>query len=300
METEALKTFVEVVRTGSFAAVARRLDVDPSSVSRVIAVLEAQIGFRLFQRTTRHLAPTEAGALYFERILPLLEGMEQANTEARDVLGEPRGRLRVTASVAFGTVVLVPILPRLRAAYPGLGIDLILTDAVIDIIAEKVDIAIRLGQLSDNRLVSAKLMPTRYRAVASPSYLKRASQLRRPSDLSSHDCLVFPLPGYRSHWKFRDKRAQVSEVPIKGTVSISNSLALRRAALDGLGPALLANWLVDPDIHRKALVELFPRCEASAQDFDTAAWIVYPSRAYVPRKVRVFIDFLKAEISLRK
>jgi DNA-binding transcriptional LysR family regulator len=181
-------------------------------------------------------------------------------------------------------------------AYPDLSIDLILTDAVVDIIAEEIDLAIRLGELSDSRLISTRLMSTRYRACGSPAYLKSAAKLQHPTDLAQHDCLVFPLPGYRSLWRFRRKRGEILEVPIKGAVAISNSLALRRAALDGLGPALLANWLVDGEIRKGNLVELFPGFEVSAQNFDTAAWIVYPSRAYVPRKVRVFIEFLKATV----
>jgi DNA-binding transcriptional LysR family regulator len=300
METDALKIFVEVMRAGSFAAVARRHEVDPSSISRTIAVLESQIGFRLFQRTTRRLAATEAGALYFERMQPVIEEMDRAALEARDIVGVPSGRLRVTASVAFGTVVLVPVLPRLRATYPGLDIELVLSDAVVDLIGEKIDVGVRLGHRVDPGLISTQLMRTCYRACASPSYIRTAAKLRHPSDLSEHECLVFPLPGYRSLWKFRSKSGEITEVPIKGAVSISNSLALRRAALDGVGPALLANWLVDDDIRAGDLVELFPKLEASATDFDTAAWIVYPSRAYVPRKVRAFIDIMKLEVKAKK
>jgi len=296
MDIEALKVFVEVMRAGSFAAVARQHDVDPSSISRTIAVLEAQTGFRLFQRTTRRLAATEAGALYFERMQPIMDEMDRANLEARDIVAAPSGRLRVTASVAFGAIVLVPLLPRLRAAYPELDIDLVLSDALVDIIAEKIDVALRLGQRVDSAFISTQLMRTRYRVCASPAYVKAAAKLRQPSDLSAHDCLVFPLPGYRSLWKFRCQSGAITEVPVNGAVSISNSLALHRAVRDGLGPALLANWIVDDDIRRGTLVELFPKFEASATDFDTAAWILYPSRAYVPRKVRAFIDFLKSEV----
>jgi DNA-binding transcriptional LysR family regulator len=118
-----------------------------------------------------------------------------------------------------------------------------------------------------------------------------------PPDLSGHGCLLFPYPGYRSQWRFRAKTGEVTEVPVNGAVTISNALALHRAALDGLGPVLLADWLVAKDLRSGRLVDLFPKYEATATDFDTAAWILYPSGAYVPRKVRAFIDFLKSSLA---
>src|SRR5229473_1687670 len=145
MDIATLKTFVEVMRAGSFAAVARLHDVDPSSISRTIAILEHELGFRLFQRTTRRLAATEAGALYFERMQPIIDEIDRVGQEACDMVAEPAGRLRVTASVSFGHTILVPLLPCLRSAYPELSIDLVLTDAVLDLITEKIDVAVRLG-----------------------------------------------------------------------------------------------------------------------------------------------------------
>jgi DNA-binding transcriptional LysR family regulator len=297
MDIATLKIFVEVMRAGSFAAVARVHEVDPSSISRTIAILEDELGFRLFLRTTRRLAATEAGTLYFERTQPIIDEMERVGQEARDIVAEPAGRLRVTASVSFGHTVLVPLLPRLRSAYPDLSVDLILTDAVLDLITEKIDVAVRLGPRIDTGLIGTHLIRTRYHVCASPAYLKSAPKPRAPPDLSGHGCLLFPYPGYRSQWRFRAKTGEVTEVPVNGAVTISNALALHRAALDGLGPVLLADWLVAKDLRSGRLVDLFPKYEATATDFDTAAWILYPSGAYVPRKVRAFIDFLKSSLA---
>lgn len=294
MELAALKVFVEVMRAGSFAAVARVHQLDPSSISRTIAMLEGELGFRLFQRTTRRLAATEAGALYFERMQPIVDELDRAGQEARDIVAEPAGRLRVTASVSFGHTVLVPLLPRLRAAYPDLAVDLLLTDAIVDLIAEKIDVAVRLGPRIDTSLIGTQLLRTRYRVCASPAYLNAAPRLRSPADLSVHDCLLFPYPGYRSLWRFRARNGETTVVPVHGAVTISNALALLSAARDGLGPVLLPDWLVGQDLQRGTLVDPFPKLEATATDFDTAAWLLYPSRAYVPRKVRAFIDFLKS------
>lgn len=296
MELDAIKIFVDVMRYGSFAAVARQHAVDPSSISRTIAILEDQLGFRLFQRTTRRLVATEPAAMYFERIQPVLSELEQVRDEARDVVAEPSGRLRLTTSVAFGTTCVVPLLPRLRAKYPQLELDLLLSDTVLDLIAERVDLAIRLGPRLDSGLVGTQLMRTRYRVCASPEYVARSLAMKKPEALAAVDCLLFPFPGYRTLWRFRGKKGTIVEVSVKGSVVISNALALLRAAQDGGGPVLLADWLVGPSLKVGSLVDLFPNYEATATDFDTAAWLLYPSRAYVPSKLRAVIDFLKANI----
>jgi DNA-binding transcriptional LysR family regulator len=296
MDTRLLSIFVDVVQAGSFAEAARWRDVDPSSISRAIATLEAGVGARLFQRTTRRLVPTEAGARFFDRVEPLARELEEAGAEARDMVAEPAGTVRVTASVAFGVRRLVPMLRSLREAYPALVVDLVLTDAVLDLVAERIDVAIRLGGRLDSRLVGLPLLRTRYRVCASPEYVARRGTMNEPRELSDRDCLVFDLPGYRSAWRFRDAAGAETEVPVKPGLVISNALGLHRAALDGLGPVLLADWLVADDVASGALVDLFPHHEVTATDFETAAWLLYPSRAYVPLKVRAFIDHARSHL----
>ena len=288
-----LQTFVEVMRQGSFAAVARDRDIDPSSVSRTIASLEKELGVRLFQRTTRRLSPTEAGTAYFERIEPLVEEMQQAMDVAIDLAGKPKGTLRVTASVAFGQKCIVPMLPDFGAMYPDLTVDLLLTDAVVDLFAERVDLAIRLGLLADSTLIAQRLLRTHYRVCASPAYLQRCGHPQHPRDIERHNCLLFSLPGFRSRWIFRDSAGGMSELPVQGRTIISNAGALQQCAIAGMGLTLLPNWLIDDDLRAGTLVNVFPQYAVTATDFNTAAWLVYPSRNYVPLKVRVFIDFLK-------
>ncbi len=296
MELTSLQIFAEVMRRGSFAAVARDRDVSPSAISRSIAGLEAELGLRLFQRTTRRLAPTEAGALYFARIEPLVGELEQARQAAADVREAPAGTLRVTASVAFGQTCLVPLLPELHRRYPELALELLLTDSNLDLVAERIDVALRLGPRMDSSLIGLRLFDTRYRVCASPQYLAREGEITRPEALRDRPCLAFALPGYRSRWTFRDPAGRRTEVPIQGRFVISSALAQRDCALEGLGPALLADWLIDDDIAAGNLVDLFPQHRVTATDFETAAWLLYPSRAYLPLKVRAFIDFLKTEL----
>jgi DNA-binding transcriptional LysR family regulator len=301
MNIDSLRTFAEVVRLGSFAAAARALDASPSSITRTIAALEADLGARLLQRTTRKLALTEGGEAYLAQVAPLLQELAAAGDALRSGAGQIRGVVRVTASVAFGQAMLVPLLPALHATHPGLQIELLLTDAVVDLVVQRVDIALRLGPSTDSSLVGQQLCPVRYRVVASPGFLRKAGKPRRPEDLAACECLRFPLPGYRTQWSFRprtpSKDAVTLAVPVGGWLVVSSALALRQAALDGLGPALLADWLVMDEVKAGRLVDLFPKWEATGSQFDSAVWLLYASREHVPQRVRAVIDFLRARLS---
>jgi DNA-binding transcriptional LysR family regulator len=296
MDIQQLRVFIDVVHHGSFAAAARHLDMAPSMVTRSVAALERELGVRLMQRTTRKLSLTEAGAAYYERVRGAVEGLDRAGDEARATTGEVTGLVRVTSSVTFGQMVLVPLLPALRERHPGLRLDLNLTDTRLDLVAERVDLAVRLGPAQDSSLVGQPLLPIRDRVCASPAHLARHGAPRQPADLARRDCLRQPLPGFRTQWKFRGADGALQVVDVDGWLMLSNALAQHRAALDGLGPSLLADWLVDGDIAAGRLVDLFPDHEVTAANFDAAVWLLYASRDYVPRRVRAVVDFLKQRI----
>lgn len=297
MDFEAVDLFLEVARRGSFAETARTRGVDPSSISRTIAGIETELGVRLFQRTTRRFALTEAGALWRARMEPLMEEVRRATAEASNTRAAPEGRLRLTASVALGVRRIAPLLPAFRKAFPALALDCQFTDANLDLVAERIDLAIRLAPAIEGDLVATRLFNTRYHVVASPHYLKTAPPLRAPDDLAGHRCLLLALPAFRARWLFKDAQGSVEEVAVDGDVVISSPLALRTAALAGLGPALLADLIIDEDLAAGRLVDLFPKHRAAATTFDTGAWAVYPSRAYLPGKVRAAIDFFRKELA---
>jgi len=198
-----------------------------------------------------------------------------------------------------------PLLPAFTAAFPDVGIDLLLSDAVIDIVAERIDVAIRLGRRSDSTLissstlVSSQLLPVAYHVCASPHYLSRHGPLQRPDDLTQRECLLLPYAGFRSRWIFRNKQGELTEIPVKGRVVISTAAAVLQCAVAGMGPTLLPRWLIEGELRSSALVDVFPDYDVTATDFDTAIWLLYPSRTYVPRKVRAFADFVKQEIRER-
>lgn len=296
MDTEHLRALVEVVRRGSFAAAARTLDWAPSQVTRAVAALEAQLGTRLMNRTTRRMTLTEAGAAYVEKVSAALATLDHAAEEMQSNTGEVRGTVRLTASVAYGHAVVVPLLAELHTRHPQLQLDLMFSDGVVDLGAERVDLALRLGPSVDPALIGLRLAPVRYRCCASPAYLKKSGRPRRPADLANADCLRFSLPGFRALWRFRAADGSVDDVRVGGWIVATNALALHRAALDGLGVTLLAEWLVQDDLASGRLVDLFPRHEATATDFDSHVWLVYASRAHQPRRVRAVIDFFKARI----
>jgi DNA-binding transcriptional LysR family regulator len=298
MNTADLDTLMTIIRLGSFAAAARELHVDPSSVSRTVAALESELGTRLFQRSTRQLAMTEAGAVFVERIGPLLEELELVRHAAADTAAQTRGTLRVTASNAFGMQRLVPLLPAFCAAHPELHVDLVLTDAILDLVAERVDIAIRIGALRDSALIAVPLLKMRYRVVASPAWVEAlAEPLRAPRDLERCDCVTFSMPGFRDRWFFRSSEGgPKTPVAVKPRLTSTNGLALRQCALSGLGASLLPDWLIGDDLADGRLVDLYPKHEVAVVDAPTGAWLVYPSRSYVPAKVRAFIDFMRSAV----
>lgn len=298
MELSTLKTALMVRDLGSFAAVARLLDLDASSVSRVIAQMEQDVGFRLFQRSTRSLAPTGEGELYLNRIAPLVEELEAAGDEARTNAVSPRGTLRMTASISFVQECLMPILPEFRTRYPEIDLDILASDANLDLRADGIDLAVRFGQMPQGDWIVSKLMTTSYRVVASPDYLERTGRPGHPEDLSERDCIRFAIPGFKTLWQFqKNGEGEPFSVPVGGATVISNALSIRSAARLGMGVALLPIMLVQRDLERGTLVDLFPDHACAAASFETAAWLLYPSRSYLPQKVRAMIDFLKAEFN---
>jgi DNA-binding transcriptional LysR family regulator len=231
----------------------------------------------------------------------VLATLDRASDALKSSTATVRGTVKLTCSVAYGQAVLVPLLPALHEQHPGLKLEVLLSDAVIDLAEERVDLAIRLGAHVAPGLVGLQLARVRYHVVASPAYVASHGRPRTPADLARCDCLRFALPGFRTQWRFRSALPLpddpgVQTVDVQGWLVLSTALALHRAALDGLGPALLPDWLVSKDIAAGTLLDLFPAHEPTATAFDSGVWLLYPTRDYQPGRVRVAVEFLKQQL----
>jgi DNA-binding transcriptional LysR family regulator len=291
MTLDAIQTFVDVVARGSFAAVARARRVAPSSVSRLVAELEADLQVRLFQRTTRRLSLTEAGQAYLDRVAPLLQELAQARDHARDLGAVPRGVLRIAVTGTFAQVHLVRWLPRFLAQHQDLRLELALDARYTDLISDQIDVAVRLGRVPPTSAVAKKLCAMPRAIVASPKLLKTISR-PKPEMVGTMPCLLFPHEGYGPRWKFRDRRGKVREFEPKSRVVAADGLVLRRLAADGEGFALLPRWLCAEELAAGSLVDVFPAYDVTATEFDAAVSLLYASRSYLPLKVRVFVSFM--------
>jgi len=290
MNLSSLRLFVDVARAGSFTKAAQAHDLDPSVVSRRIASLERDLGFRLLQRTTRLIALTEAGSVFLSRVEPHLAAIDEATIAGRDLSDQPAGVLRVTASTSFGYEILTPLIPKFRESSPDVALELLLTDRRINLIEEGVDLAIRLGSLPDSEFIATKLMPIQFRVYAHGSHHRFA---KPPEEL---DCLMYGAGLQSDLVRVRNKSGLTSTMRLTGSVSISNALALKRCACLGMGPAFLPDWLVQKELETGELIDLFPDVTFLTGEGEQAAWFVYPTRLYVPLKVRRLIDYFTAEL----
>ena len=302
MDTKSLILFAKVANSGSFAEVAREFDRDPSQVSRAIASLEQELQVQLIKRSTRKLSLTEAGERYYLRIQPLLEELTAANEEAKGSNQTPSGKVRITASTAFGQVCLLPTLNKFYQQYPGIELELALSDLNLDLIEDNLDLALRLSPEFQSNLIGRKLFATHYRVYAAKSYLEKLPSqqpLNKPEDLSQHHCVVINLPNYRTRWRYRQQdNDELKEIKIQHHLSLTNALALKQSLLQGLGPGLASDWLMQDEVDSGRVVDLFPDYQFTATDFNTAAWLLYPSRKYLPSKTQAVINFLVSELKV--
>lgn len=289
-----IETFLAVTRGGSFAAAAKSLRLTASAVSRSIARLEARLGVLLVQRTTRSLTLTPEGESYRDRISALLAEMNAVEQNlGREQLG-PRGPLRINAAVPFGTHCLLPILPRFLAAYPAVTIELSLSDALVDLIEERADIAIRIGPLRDTRLRAKKLGHSAMTLVASPDYLARHGTPTEPSDLSRHICLRFSFRRSIDSWPFRIG-GRIVQRPVDGPFQGNSGEVVRLMAIAGGGIARLARFHVAGDIGAGRLVEvLAPFNSGDGEDIHA----LYDGHKRLGLRVRALLDFLDENLIL--
>ncbi|MFM0740954.1 LysR family transcriptional regulator [Paraburkholderia xenovorans] len=287
----SMAVFVKTVDSGSFAAAALAFGMSSQMAGKHVSTLEERVGARLLNRTTRRQSLTEIGQIFYERCKALLADAEATEAVAHDLSAAPRGRLRITAPVTFGTCCLAPMITRYLKANPEVRVELAVTDRFVDLIDEGCEAAIRLGSLADSTLIARQLMPYRLVACAAPAYLAERGEPHTPQDLIGHECLSFvytSLP-VATEWQFSDARGHYT-VPVAGRFQANDVKALLAAALSGGGVMLAPEVAVRDELATGRLVRVLTGYETPARPMH----LVFPASRVTP-KLRAFIDQVVAE-----
>ncbi len=280
-----LEIFAKVVSTGSMSLAGRVLGFSPAVVSKRIKRLEDRLGTRLLQRTTRQISLTEAGKGFYDRVLGILAGLEEAEYYISGRSALMHGTLKISAPTSFGRMHIAPHLKAFMDAHPELAINLVLTDELSDIIGGGFDLAIRIAELTDSSLVARRLAPVRRLLCAAPSYLDMHGMPQNIDDLKNHRC----LPAHNNElWRLEGPGGAMSLRP-EGMLVTNSSEVIRETVIAGLGIALRSTWDIGDELKSGNLVQVLPAYEGSR---NVALSAVYPSRQFLPAKVRLFIDYL--------
>ncbi|HYD61949.1 MAG TPA: LysR family transcriptional regulator [Noviherbaspirillum sp.] len=290
---QSMKVFRTVAELGGFSAAARQLDLSNPVVTRLVADLEKHLGVRLLNRSTRSLSLTDAGAVYLERCRRVLDEIDDMDALVFDQSRQLHGELRIASPVSFGISLLTPLLKQYREKYPKITVELTLVNGRIDMLSDRFELAVMLDLAGiDENLISRPLLNTPSILCASPRYLVARGLPRTPEDLERHDCLNFSHPLARQGWDLIDSSGTAIRAKINN-VFVSNTLhALICGAQQGMGICAASACLVADEIRAGSLVRVLP--QFSLQSFNYA--LVYPSRKYLPMKVRTMIDFLQEQL----
>ena len=283
-----MEAFVRVVDLGGFTDAARKMGVSKSAVSKHVSALEARLGARLLNRTTRRVNPTEIGLAYYDRAARVLSEATEADAMAASMQGTPQGELRVSAPLSFGIRHLGPAVSDFLKAYPEVAVRVSLDDRFVELVAEGFDLAVRIGALPDSTLIARKLAETALVLIASPDYLKRAGTPQSIDDLAEHQLLHYSNLASGHSWRLRAPSGDERQVRAVGRLTVNNGDALLRAACDGLGIALSPAFICAEALREGTVVEVLP----AARPAPLGLWAVYPAGRFTQPKLRVFVDFL--------
>lgn len=292
----ALKAFVAVAQSGGFSKAARKLGVATSSLTRQMDALEASLGSALLTRTTRQVSLTDTGVSYLDQVSRILAELETADDSIADLDNEPVGPLRISLPVTYGRLCLGPHIAAFLQRYPKVSLHMQLTDANVDLHAERIDVIVRIGApaLQPNLIVRPLAEHKRF-VVASHEYLARAGTPVRPQDLLGHECMQFVYDNGPQRWAFV-KDGVVEHVDVRGRLEVNNSDMVREALLAGLGVALLAQWLVQEDVTAGRVRRLFEDYSVNPFDKSVCVYAAYlPNRRH-SRKVQAFLGFLAERV----
>lgn len=294
-DLEALAIFAKVVELRSFAAAADDLKLSKATVSKAVTRLETRLGARLFNRTSRRLALTDAGQALVGRATRVLAEGEAAELEALEQSTAPRGQVRLAAPMSFGLSDVAPILPDFMARYPEVSVDLSLSDATIDLIGEGFDMALRIAALPDSSLMARRLRPVERHLVGSPAYFAAHGVPTHPSQLADHACLAYAYLPTPETWRFRHASGEESSIRLEGPLRANNATALLPALIAGRGIALQPDFICGPALAEGQLVSVMPDWKATP----IALHLVMPPGGPRPARVEALADYLTRRLSAR-
>lgn len=283
-----MQVFVRVVEAGSFSEAARALLMTPSTVSKLIGRIEARLGVRLLERSTRRFSLTAEGQFYYERSQALLAELDSVERDLAEGAAKTGGTVRVNASVAFGVLAVEPLLPAFWRAYPNVVVDLSLSDEIVDLYLDRTDVAFRIGPLPDSGMMARAIGVAHRKIVASPGYLRENGTPLTVADLALHNCLGFNFRRAAPVWPLRESGRTVDRA-VHGSLLANNGETVRRMALAGVGLARLGDYHARDDIAAGRLVEVLADTVAGDEEPINA---VYLGGARLPQRVRVFLDFM--------
>lgn len=288
---QAIRLFIRVVDLGSFSKAAADMGVGQPSATKMVALLEKQLGSRLLHRSTHGVTPTEIGALYYDKCKLIAHHVEEAESVATLLQSQVQGGLRISTSVAFGRRVLGPLVMRFMQMHPKLQIELNFEDRVVSLVEQGMDLAIRMGPLVDSTLGARYLGVNPWVVVASADYLQRRGTPAQPTDLADHDALIYSTVQGDARWHFTGVQGELRTVPVKGPLRSNNLSALLMAARNGMGLAALPRYVAQESLASGALLAVLSGWNLPSQEIHA----VYPSPVLVPAKVSGFVAWLQGQ-----
>jgi DNA-binding transcriptional LysR family regulator len=289
-----MEVFARVFELGGFSAAARVLRLTPSAISKLVGRLEARLGARLVNRSTRGLQFTPEGRLFYDRSIRLLADLDEVERSVAEA-EVPSGKIRVSANVPVGRQLLLPIVPAFLEAYPKLSLEISLTDQVIDLLEQRTDVALRSGPLKNSQLIARKLGAVRMMIVGSPAYFARHGIPKTPDELLRHNRLGFSYARATKGWPLIDKGTERT-IPPSGNVQASDGDALRTLAISGVGLVRLASFMVRDDIAADRLVSVLE--DFNPGDIDELHAVYLGQGGLLPVRIRVFLEFLARQIKI--
>ena len=296
MNLNEIQCFSKVAQLGSFSAAAKQMNMPKSSLSRRVAALEQRLGVTLLRRTTRKIQLTEAGAQYFQVCQRALQDLEAAESRVASGQTLAQGKLRIAAPIDIGSTFLAELAIHFCAQHPEVELDFLLDDAVIDLVDQKVDIAIRAGTLPDSSLVGFKLGVSEFQLFSSPAYLKKYGEPKSPKDLKDHRCLLFPpITLGDDTWELQSDGTR-QKVRLSKVTRVSHLSMIKTLAIHGAGIALLPSFRGFEEVDSRQLVRILPQWSSERSPVHA----VYVKQPYLPHRTRLFFDFLKKNLKLEK